>query len=200
MIKAQTQSYRSCKHAILLYPDDVNHVAALETLKQGYDFAGILHDKDKEENGISKKPHWHIVLRTKSQTWNTALSKELKIPTNYFQCIRNEEKALAYLIHFNEENKYQYAVNEVFGSEKAIKALIKATGDAQLSESEKIMELLEIIETSDKKIDLMGFSKFAAKSDRWDIFRRSATIFLKLIEEHNKFLIEKHNEETRNNV
>lgn len=197
MTKPQADSYRSCKHAILLYPDDVTHVAALEVLKQGYDFAGILHDKDKDEDEKPKKVHWHVVLRTKSQTWNTALAKELKIERNYIQCIRNEEKALAYLIHFNEENKHQYEIQEVFGSEKAIKAVIKATGDAQLAEGEKVMTLLEDIQNADKPISLMSFAKSCAKEERWDIFRRSATIFLKLIEEHNQILREERNRESR---
>ena len=64
----------------------------------------------------------------------------------------------------------------------------KITVEQELTEGEKVFELIEWIETCDMPIDIAGFAKVCAGTDRWDIFRRSATIFLKIIEEKNKKL------------
>ena len=107
--------YRSRKHCILLYPDDVNYNTYMDNLKS-YDFAYIIHDKDKNDNGELKKQHTHVVLTSKNAIWNSALSVELGIPMNYIQQCRNEESALNYLVHFNDCDKYQYSLDEVKGS------------------------------------------------------------------------------------
>jgi len=181
-----TVKYRSRKHCVLLYPDCAEHLVILEKIKTTYEHAGILHDKDVDESGNVKKPHYHIVVSFKNAMWNTAISKELGLPLNLIQQCRNEESALAYLIHFLEENKHHYALDEVFGTSSLKKALKAVTEKETLSEGDKVIELLEMIENADKHIDLMSFSKMCASAGRWDIFRRSASIFLKVIEEKNK--------------
>lgn len=179
--------YRSRKHTILLYPDCSEHCAAFEKLIN-IEHVGILHDKDKNEKGEIKKPHWHIVLCYKAAVWNTAISKELGIPLNYIQQVRSEDAILEYLIHKNEENKHQYSLEEIFGSKKLVKKVKELAEKGDVTESEKVIELIELIENCDRPITIGGFSRVCASMGRWDVFRRSASIFLKIIEEKNKSL------------
>lgn len=51
----KTEKYRARVHMLLLYPDCESHVKAIEKIKQSYDYAMILHDKDCDENGEVKK-------------------------------------------------------------------------------------------------------------------------------------------------
>lgn len=53
------------------------------------------------------------------------------------------------------------------------------------SETEKVIELIDIIENSDGIISIPDFKKFCATNDYWSEFRRSGNIFCKIIDEHN---------------
>lgn len=183
MNKIETFSDR--KFALLLYPEDKTHVNAMEIIKRSYDYAVILHDKDLDENGDMKKAHWHVVITVgNNKRWNTALSKELGIEMNYIQKVRNLDRALEYLIHLNDENKYQYSIDEVDGS---LKTRLKANmNSADKTEGEKVAELLHMIENEPYKISYTYFAKYCAENGLWDIYRRSAVIMTKVIEEHNR--------------
>ena len=102
------EKYRSRAHVLLLYPDCESHVEAVKKIEKSYDYAMILHDKDSDENGELKKPHWHIVLRFGQAVWSSAICKELGIEENYIEKPRSFDNALLYLVHFNDSDKYQY--------------------------------------------------------------------------------------------
>lgn len=182
------KKYRNRRHAVLLYPDCSDHVSALSLIEKTYDYCYILHDKDTNEDGSLKKPHWHVVISCKHAVWNTALSKDLDIPLNYIQEIRNIDLMLEYLIHANEEDKHQYSLDDVKGSANLKQKLKKNLEIDTLSEGDKVIELIEIIENTDKVISISSFSRACATMGRWDVFRRSGAIFLKMIEEKNKKL------------
>lgn len=186
------EPYKSRKFMVLLYPDCIEHMAALEKVKSGYEHIYITHDKDVytdgDHAGELKKSHIHLVIQFKNATWNSALAKELGIPVNYLQRVRNEEDALSYLIHYNEENKHQYSLTDCHGSSRMIAKLQKIIESNTLTESQKALQMIDVIDTADSKITVIGFARFAASADRWDVFRRSAGIFLKIIEEKNKIL------------
>jgi len=182
-------NYRSRKHVLLLYPEDVKHVACLEKIKQGYDYVGILHDKDLDENGILKKPHWHVVISFKNGTWQNALADDFGITPNYIQQVRNEQATLEYLIHFNEEEKFQYPFEEIFGTTSFKNKLKKHIESDELTEGDKVIELIEFIENADKHISVTSFARYCAMAGRWDVFRRSGSIFIKMIDEKNKTVV-----------
>ena len=176
--------WRDRTMALLLYPEDVTHQKAIEKIKQSYDYAYILHDKDCDDDGVIKKAHWHIVLRFKNQQWNSAIAKDLGITPNYIEKCKNFDNALQYLIHYNDSDKYQYSLDEVKGNLKS--RLKEKINVSNKTEGEKVMELIEYIEKSDKKVSVKELAKFCAENGYWSEFRRSATIFIKILEENNK--------------
>jgi hypothetical protein len=167
----------------LLYPEDSTHVEALEKIK-AYEYALILHDKDLDKDGNVKKPHYHVVLSLKNAQWCTAIAKELGITPNYIQQIRNEESALEYLIHFNDDSKHQYTVDDVKGSMQ--RKLVQYINKSDVSEGDKVGLMIEYIQSFGTKISITNFSKYCSQNGYWDVFRRSGTIFIKIIEEHNQ--------------
>ena len=176
--------YRVKCFNLILYDEDETHKKAIEIIKQNYDYAMICHDKDIDEaSGELKKPHYHIVLRFVNAKWNTALSKELGIEPNYIQESRSLKRSLLYLIHFYDENKYQYSIDEVDGPLK--KRLFTFIQNEDKSESEKVLEILEEIDEINSYINFMVFVRHIAKKGYWDVFRRSTGIFVRYIDEHN---------------
>lgn len=175
--------YRGRVHMLLLYPEDSSHVSALQFIEQNYDYAYILHDRDNDEDGVIKKAHYHVVVRFANATWNTAIAKELGITDNYVQQARNIDNSLLYLLHYNDKDKTQYDFDEVKGPLK--QRLVQALNNVNKNEGEKVGELIDYIKGYRGKIYFTDFATYCAVNGYWSEFRRSASIFIKIIEEHN---------------
>lgn len=186
------EKYRSRVHMLLLYPDNVQHCQAVEKIKQSYDYAMILHNRDYfsegDNQGELKKEHWHVVLRFNQAVWSSAICKELGIEENYIENVKRFDNALQYLIHYNDSDKAQYTVDEVVGNLK--QKLIESINKVEKSEGEKVVELIEYIESrKDEYITIKSFASYCATNGYWAEFRRSASIFLKVIDEHNSAVV-----------
>ena len=174
------EKYRSRKHCLLLYSDNQEHMEALEKIKLMYDCAYILHDKDVVgESGEILKPHYHIVISTDNQTWNTAIASELGIETRFLQKLQNEKRALEYLIHWNTPNKYQYDIKEVAGN--LVKRLERYLQE-EVPESVKVLKIISYIEkTKPKRIKDLVF--YCCKENLYDVMRRNANLFIQMMNE-----------------
>lgn len=177
------EKYRSRVHMLLLWTDNETHVAAMKKIKQSYDYAAVLHNKDKLEDGSPKKEHWHVVVRFQQAKWNTAICKELGIEERWIEDVKKFDNALQYLIHYNDSDKAQYTTDEVFGSLKT--KLVESINKVEKSEGEKVSEMIEAITNSEHRWSITEFAKYCAKNGYWAEFRRSGAIFCKIIEEHN---------------
>jgi len=176
--------YRSRRFCLLLYPlEDTTHKKALEYIELNYDYALIVHDKDKNENGEVKKSHTHIVISFPNAKWNTAVAEELGITENYLEKCRSLDNALEYLIHYNDDTKEQYDIDLVKGNLK--RELKKILANDGKDENEKAQELIEFIRTFDGHLDEFVFVQYCCSLGMWDVFRRGSYIFLRLIDKHN---------------
>ena len=177
------EKYRCKSFNLVLYPEDETHVKALEKIKSSYDYAYILHDRDTNEKGEIKKEHWHIVLTFKNAKWNSALADELGITPNYIEESRSLKRSLLYLIHYYDEDKFQYNLDDVHGSlKKRLNGYIHGEGK---TESEKVIEIFEIIDEFEGFIDYSIFVKHIAKIGYWDVLRRSSSLILRYLDLHN---------------
>lgn len=177
-------NYKSRKHCLLLYPEDSSHMSAISYIEQNYSYAYILHDKDiNQETGEIKKPHYHVIISFNSAKWRSALSKELNISENYIQNCNNYEKALEYLIHYNEELKHQYDIGEVKGNLK--QKLVNFLARDGRDENEKAFELIGFIYNYNGYLSIKEFSLHCASVGMWSEFRRSSSIYMRMIDEHN---------------
>lgn len=82
-------------------------------------YAYILHDKDVDDNGEVKTPHFHLCLHTVQQRRKksviTMLANFLNMPD---ECIsvdfsKNWQQCLRYLVHLDDKEKYQYQWKDI---------------------------------------------------------------------------------------
>lgn len=97
----------------------------LEVLKakEGMKYAYILHDKDINEDGTTKPPHYHIVLNFKNIVSITEIAKAFRLETQYVNAPRATKwrnaflDCVNYLTHSDEKQqelgKYLYDDSEV---------------------------------------------------------------------------------------
>lgn len=91
-------------------------------------YAYILHDKDVNEDGTLKEPHWHIVLQFTDTQDSKFICKWFGVEEQYVGKSKSGrfQSMLAYLIHANAKGKFQYPVSNVtanFDYEKALTAI-----------------------------------------------------------------------------
>lgn len=177
---------RSRNWDLILYPqEDITHKKALEYIQDHYKlYAYINHDKDiNEETGELKKQHTHIVLSFNNQKWRNSLALELGITPNYMQKCEKLDKSLMYLIHYNNEDKYQYDISEVLGTLKP--KLERLILNKDKSEEEIILELMHIIKVYPTHLTITDFVEYVCSKGLYSHYRRSQSTFKLLIDEHN---------------
>lgn len=189
------ENLRSKIFNLLIYPEeDKSHLKALDYIRANYDYAAICHNKDifeedteingvKHEKGTLKKAHYHVVLKFNNAKWDTALAKELGITENYIEAGHNLKRSLLYLIHFYDEDKFQYSIEDVEGNLKSrLKEIVSNEGK---TESEKVLDIFAEIDKCEYKIDYHVFVKHIAKIGYWDVLRRSSSLILRYLDLHN---------------
>lgn len=183
------EKFRSRNFCLLLYPEeDISHKKALDYIKLNYDYALITHTNDKTEEGSLKKAHTHVVISLPNGKWNTALASDIGIEYNYIQRCRSLNNALEYLIHYNDDSKYQYSINDVQGSLKS--KLIRILQNDKKDENEKAFQLIDYIYNKREYISMVEFCQYCCEIGMWDVFRRAGAIYIRLLDEHNsRFMI-----------
>lgn len=89
-------------------------IRVLESKNAVQDYALIIHDKDKNEDGDLVAPHYHIAVRLNDSRKSNQIAKWFKVEEQYLEKIKGQWKdILAYLTHRNAPDKYQYPVEEV---------------------------------------------------------------------------------------
>lgn len=141
--------------SIILYEEsdsyDIKNI--LFNIKSNKYYAYILHNKDKDNKGQFKKPHYHIIIRLDNATTIDALSRKLGVPSNYIQNIKNERSYIRYLIHFDDAEKYQYQLEDICCSRYYQRKIMKSFEDIETEEDIIIKIYNKIDELNDLKID-----------------------------------------------
>lgn len=178
------EKFRARNFNLVLYDEDETHKKAIEYIEKNCDYAKILHDRDVDEKtGEIKKPHYHIVIRFNNAKWNTSLAEDLGITENYIEESRSLKRSLLYLIHFYDEDKYQYNIDEVKGTlKKKLKSYI-VNDDKE--EYEKVEEIFCFIDEQDRKISKSYLMRYCTSIGYWDILRRCFAPICCYLEEHN---------------
>lgn len=191
---------RSRSFMLILYPDDDSHIKCLDSIiNSEYKYAYILHDKDINEDGTLKKPHYHVVLYFDNARTISSVAKEFFISENYIDVSYKSYKyALLYLVHFSSDRsgnipdnqlintinsmKHRYDLNEVYGPlQKTLLKLIKQT----ITEEDSVLAIVSAVERQEKHITYSSFAKMICSLGLWSVYRRSALVFHEILKEHN---------------
>lgn len=74
----------------------------------------ILHDKDVNEDGSSRSPHFHILCTfVQNKSFNSVASLVVSSQNTFVQQLQDVGGAFSYLTHQNSPEKFQYNSNEL---------------------------------------------------------------------------------------
>ena len=172
---------RSRTWMLLLYPDNPEHKAVLDDklFELDWNFAGRVHDKD---DGV--KEHHHVVVLFKDGRKNADIAADLGIDKRWLRAWDRQKKALRYLCHRDNPEKFQYSTDGIYGTiaEKAVGACSKGN---ELSEAQAVKEVTQFFREYDGYISMSEFVNAMADRGNFAVVRRMGNFALRLLDEHN---------------
>lgn len=120
--KGTVSEKQDYKYVGILYPDSetYNVEQVIQNIKAYFSkWSYCLHDKDVNEDGELKKPHIHWVGIKETSEGKfcpvsvKAVSLAIGVESNYIDYARSVKSAERYLIHADDDDKYQYDYNEI---------------------------------------------------------------------------------------
>lgn len=187
-----SKTFRTRTFHLVLYPDNEAHLNCLEKIRNTCRYLAILHDKDVGKDGELLKAHYHVLVRFPQARWNTALSKEWGVEPRFLMACKDFQHDMRYLVHADNENKYQYDTEAVEGNllDQFQKAMRNATPD------EVGLDIINIIDSYDCWISVKIFAKHMAHLGLWSEFRRDYPIYKAIIIEHNSRYVNSYTRES----
>lgn len=169
---------RSRSWMVLLYEDSTD----LESFKSwlaelDWNYAGRAHDQEG-------KLHHHIVILFKDGRKAADVAADLNIDTRWLRAWDRQKKALRYLCHKDNPDKFQYSPEGIYGTlaEKAVAVCSK--GDQQ-SESQSVKDIIQLLDESDTYISYSCFLSVVNDKGLFSVFRRMGVLGVRLLDEHN---------------
>lgn len=129
----EEKSSKKYRHwLILLYQDTTSYdfKEVLRIIKSQRKWAYIKHFPESNE----KKEHFHVIISFDNATKKETLSKKLGVPSNYIDEIKSFRTICRYLIHKDDEDKFQYSLDQVKLSKLFEKDFLKQFDDLETEE------------------------------------------------------------------
>lgn len=159
-------------------------------------FISPLHDKDIDEDGKLKKPHYHVIIQLSNKRPNdkyiiNSIIKPISLPdkaNEHAEFVRDMISSVRYLVHKDNPDKYQYKIEDIIclggtDSSKYFKAVYDDTiydrvEDIIFSYPDEITSLRRLIQ----------YCRQFNKKDELYCIRNNTYYFMQLIKENYMFL------------
>lgn len=165
---------------ILLYPEWDNFNDILQDIKGSFkNYAYIKHIPESDE----KKEHIHLILSIDNPRTIESLSKRLNIPKNLIQNVKSLRASCRYLVHRDNEEKFQYEIGQVIVSNSFQSTYLKSFDDL-LSDDEildNIFEFIREIKEENPVTIEINLTKFVCHNAYEKVFKRYYSTIVKYI-------------------
>lgn len=150
--------------------------------KNDFEYAYIRHDKDLFDNLEDfKKTHYHFQVYNEYQKELTTWGRLFDVNMARVQKISNKKSAIRYLIHADNNDKFQYDIVDIFSNFEIIKYFDKLVSD----ENCEIDLIFTYIEFHKRRITTKEIIDYVLDNNIWGTFRRNYSIIKDLLSEHN---------------
>lgn len=202
---ATSKSSRRRQYEIVLPMDDIREFDKMkENILLNFRCLYAKHDKDfydkdiYDDNGVlihkdgdDKYLHTHFFIDMDNAKTISAVAKIVKCKETDIQYIKSYKGAIGYLIHHKLKNKYNYPKEIVqYNDDKLYKEFLDIVSD-DLEEDDKVIPLIEYINDFEGTLYFATFLRYVYTTRQWSVYRRNASTFIKLIDEHN-FYFNRH--------
>lgn len=144
----------------------------------------ITHDKD------DAKPHTHVLVLCTARQMNS-IEKQTGIAKHRIEVLRSYDASLAYLVHANHPDKYQYDIDQIKGiplTEQQIDNILNTRSKANAKRNEEntrnygLSTIIEFITTT-KTCTFSNVTKFCIENGLASVLRSYGYIISQIIKE-----------------
>ena len=177
---------------LLLYPDNPQHdllIMELQTAK--YKACGICHnmdcyeeDTEKHKVGELKKVHFHFIVKFDNPRYRSGVAKAFEIEERFIEPTKSIKGSSLYLLHYGDESKYQYSVDDLVGTLKG-DVISQLNASDKPSETECYYMMRDFIRTCDKVVSFTAVFDYCADNGCYSFARRNIGVIRELVYEHN---------------
>lgn len=170
--------------AMVLYKDSTSYdyKKVINYIEKNFKYYAYIEHKPE---GDKTKKHTHVLMHFDNKRYNTGIAKELNIPSNYIVSA-NLIPYLRYLIHFDDEDKIQYSVDDVKGTlTSRLKEIISSN---KKTEVEQVSYIISFIVDHKGLLNITTLSQFVIQNGCYSAFRRNYSFFKDLLLENNRRL------------
>lgn len=173
---------RSRNWFLLLYPDneDMNKILESRLDDLDWNYCGRVHDKDE---GV--KEHHHVLVCFVNGRLKADVASDLGIDERWLRRVHSQKKAMRYLCHRDNPEKYQYSPDGIYGT-LADKAIAQCQKGDKVSEVDGTMKVAEIINGWPGIVSVTKVLPVICAEGVYSHYRRLGNSIFKMIEEHNK--------------
>lgn len=165
---------------ILLYPEWGEYNDILQDIKGSFkNYAYIKHVPEEEE----KKEHVHLILSVDNPRSEISLAKRLEIEKRFVKHIKSLRGSCRYLIHKDNEDKFQYNLEQVIVSNSFKSTYFKSFDDL-LSDEEILDNIYGFIDDNKylNPIELeIALTKYVCSNAFERVFKRYYNTIVKYI-------------------
>lgn len=180
-----------------LYQDSQQDV--IDSIKEKYLYACILHDKDYLAGTKDfVKPHYHFVLVFDNGVYGRTLEKQLG--DNFVDAIPINHSVLCekvrYLCHLDckcynitKDNtclKYRYDISDVDYSPTLSDLVNDYLTNGNLCEDFRVLDILKLLDSHKERVTYSSFVRECCTANLYGELRRMGYLITKIIEEHNE--------------
>lgn len=167
---------------LILYDiDDVYRVKKICN-DNNYDYAYIFHNMDvKDDLSDFKKEHYHFQLYSENQKTYENWSKFLGVPIQYIQQIHKKSSAIRYLIHADNNDKFQYNIEDIQCNMEIIRYFTQLVSD----ETNEMDIIISYISYANRHISYKELMNYVLDNNCWSTYRRNYAIIKDYLYEHN---------------
>lgn len=156
---------------ILLYPEWEEYTDILQDIKGSFkNYAYIKHIPEEEE----KKEHVHMIISLDNPRTEKSLAKRLGVNERFVKYCKSLRASCRYLIHADNEEKYQYNLDQVIVSKSFKSTYFKSFDD--LMSDEDILDNIYTFISSYKEMDSIWLeielTKYVCANGFERVFRR----------------------------
>lgn len=134
------------------------------------------------------KPHVHYIIHHQDNVWITQIANSIGLGNQKERIwkAKSKDRALLYLIHRNNPEKYQYDIADVKGDMQV--RLAKLINADERSEEEACLSLFDFIKYSENELTMTEIIYYALDNGLYSHLRRSSRLVECAIKEHNSIL------------
>lgn len=167
---------------LILYDIEEVYIAISICNDHNFEYAYIRHDKDLQDNLEDfKKTHFHFQIYNEFQKELTTWANIFNINLARVQKISNKKSAIRYLIHADNNEKFQYDLTDITSNFEILKYFDKMISD----ENCELELIFAYIEYHKRVIGYKELIDYVLDNNIWGNFRRNYSIIKDLLSEHN---------------